>query len=70
MARVSLNCTGFTRARYHPETAQFQTGSLSQVNPLGIGQELTIYSRSARSRINARLISANFVPGPNRSDLV
>ena len=31
----SLNCVGFTRARYHPGTAQFQTGSLSQVNPFG-----------------------------------
>ena len=39
LARVHLNCVGFTRSQYHPGTVQFQSGSLSQVYPFGTGQE-------------------------------
>ena len=33
LARISLDCLGFTRTRCHPRTVQFQIRSLSQVNP-------------------------------------
>ena len=43
LAQISLNCVGFTEEFtwlwYHPGTVQFQTGSLSYVNPFGTGQE-------------------------------
>ena len=34
---VHLNCVGCIRSRYNLGTAQFQTGSLLQVNPFGTG---------------------------------
>ena len=39
LARVLLNCVGFTPVQYHPGMVQFQTGSISQVNPFGTRQE-------------------------------